>query len=194
MVDDQDITRLLEQWGAGDRQALDRLMPMVYGELKRIAGAYLNGEREDHTLQTTALVHEAYLRMVGYHGTTLESRKHFLVVAAQALRRVLVDHARRRDAAKRDAALLPPDSGLMIQPDQEFDLLALNDALDRLGEFDAPKARIVELRYFAGLSVPETAQVLGKSPATVKRDWAVAKAWLFRSLNGEVAAEPGTMA
>jgi len=194
MVEDHDITSLLEQWGDGDRQALDQLMPMVYAELKRIAGAYLNGERQEHTLQTTALVHEAYLRMVDYRHTKVESRKHFMVVAAQAVRRVLVDHARRRNAAKRDRELLPPDSGLVVQPDQNFDLVALDDALARLAEFDPHKARIVELRYFAGLSVPETAQVLGISPATVKREWAIARAWLFRSLSGEVSPEAGTMA
>ena len=188
-----EITELLERWGAGDRQALDRLMPRIYDELKRVAGAYLSGERPGHTLQPTALVHEAYLRMVRLHSPKIENRKHFLVVAAQAMRRVLVDHARRHNAGKRDPQLLPPDSGVTIQPDLDCDVVALDGALTCLSQFDPDKERIVELRYFAGLSVVETAEVVGRSPATVKREWAVAKAWLYRQLNGEVAHEPPAM-
>jgi RNA polymerase sigma factor (TIGR02999 family) len=180
-----EITELLEQWGAGDKQAFDRLMPCIYDELKRIAAGYLRGERPGHTLQPTALVHEAYLRMVHLHSPKIENRKHFLVLAAQAMRRVLVDHARRHHAGKRDSQLLPPDSGLVIQPDLDFDVVALDDALNCLSLFDPEKERIVELRYFAGLSVAETAEVVGRSPATVKREWTVAKAWLYRRLNGE---------
>jgi RNA polymerase sigma factor (TIGR02999 family) len=193
MPGDHEITELLERWGAGDQQALDRLMPCIYDELKRVAGGYLRGERPGHTLQPTALVHEAYLRMVHLHSPKIENRKHFLVLAAQAMRRVLVDHARRHNASKRDAQLLPPDSGLVIQPKLDFDVMALDDALNRLAEFDPEKGRIVELRYFAGLSVGETADVVGRSPATVKREWAVAKAWLYRQLNGEVPNDSPSM-
>jgi len=190
---DHEITDLLERWGAGDKQAFDRLMPCIYDELKRVAGGYLRGERPGHTLQPTALVHEAYLRMVHLHSPKIENRKHFLVLAAQAMRRVLVDHARRHNAGKRDAQLLPPDSGLMIQPNLDFDLVALDDALNHLAEFEPEKERIVELRYFAGLSVAETAEVVGRSPATVKREWAVAKAWLYRHLNGEAPNDSPSM-
>ena len=186
-MEGHEITRLLERWSEqGDRQALDQLMPLVYAELRRIAGSYLNGERGSHTLQATALVHEAYLRLAEYREPHFESRKHFFAVAAQAVRRVLVDHARRRGASKRDQAALPPDSGLVLQPD--VDVLALDEALSRLAASDPDKARIVELRYFAGLGVPEVAEITGTSPATVKRQWAIAKAWLFRALNGEVPA------
>ena len=186
-----EITELLERWGAGDKQAFDQLMPCIYDELKRVASGYLRGERPGHTLQTTALVHEAYLRMVHLHSPKIENRKHFLVLAAQAMRRVLVDHARRHNAGKRDAQLL--DSGLVIQPNLDLDLVALDGALNSLSQFDPEKERIVELRYFAGLSVAETAEVVGRSPATVKREWAVAKAWLYRQLNGEAPNDSPAM-
>jgi RNA polymerase sigma factor (TIGR02999 family) len=176
------ITGLLDQWSQGRRGALDELMPLVYAELKRIAGAYLDGERPGATLQVTALVHETYLRLVEYREPKFESRKHFYVVAAQVMRRILVDHARRRNALKRSATL-PPDSGLALQP--EVDVLGLDGALNRLAASDPEKARVVELRYFGGLSVQEVADLIGTSPATVKRQWTVAKAWLFRALNGE---------
>jgi RNA polymerase sigma factor (TIGR02999 family) len=185
MPDGHEITELLERWGAGEKQAFDRLMPCIYDELKQVAGGYLRGERPGHTLQPTALVNEAYLRMVRLHSPKIENRKHFFVLAAQAMRRVLVDHARRHNAGKRDAQLLPPDSGLVIQPNLDFDVVALDDALNSLALLDPDKERIVELRYFAGLSVAETAEVVGRSPATVKREWSVAKAWLYRRLNGE---------
>jgi RNA polymerase sigma factor (TIGR02999 family) len=188
-----EITELLERWGAGDPQAFDRLMPCIYDELKRVADGYLRGERPGHTLQPTALVHEAYLRLVHLHSPKIENRKHFLVVAAQAMRRVLVDHARRHNAGKRDAQLLPPDSGLLIQPDLDCDVVALDEALNCLCQFDPEKERVVELRYFAGLSVAETADVVGRSPATVKREWAVAKAWLYRHLKGEAPNDSPAM-
>jgi RNA polymerase sigma factor (TIGR02999 family) len=191
---DNEITVLLEQWSRGDQQALDRLMPLVYTELKRIAGGYLNGERIGHTLQPTALVHEGYLRLVRYHSPKVDNRKHFLALAAQALRRVLVDHARRRDAGKRDVPSRPMESTLLIQPHQDFDMIALDDALRRLSIIDPQKARVVELRYFAGLSISETAGVVGLSPATVKREWSVAKAWLYRTLEGEAARDARGMA
>jgi RNA polymerase sigma-70 factor, ECF subfamily len=185
MPDGPDITEMLERWGAGDKQALDQLMPCIYDELKRVAGSYLRGERTGHTLQPTALVNEAYLRMVRMHSPKIENRKHFLVLAAQAMRRVLVDHARRHNAGRRDVRLLPPDSGLVLQPVLELDVVALDNALNLLSQFDPEKERIVELRYFAGLTVGETADVVGRSPATVRREWAVAKAWLYRQLKGE---------
>jgi RNA polymerase sigma factor (TIGR02999 family) len=193
MPAEHDITELLERWGTGDKQALNKLMPCIYDELKRVAGGYLRGERSGHTLQPTALVHEAYLRMVHLHSPKIENRKHFLVLAAQAMRRVLVDHARRHNAGKRDSQLLPPDSGVVIQPHMDFDVVALDDALTCLSQFDPEKERIVELRYFAGLSVVETAEVVGRSAATVKREWAVAKAWLYRQLNGEVLNDSASM-
>jgi RNA polymerase sigma factor (TIGR02999 family) len=181
-----EITGLLERWGGGDRAALGELMPLVYTELKRIAAGYLGAERSSATLQVTALVHEAYLRLVEFEQPKFENRKHFYIVAAQAIRRVLVDHARHRDARKRDSSVLPPDSGLVITPD--VDVLALDEALTSLAGTHPEKARVVELRYFAGLSVAEVAEVTGTSPATVKRHWALAKAWLYRSLNGEAPA------
>jgi len=183
MIEPQ-ITRLLDQWSQGQRSALNELMPLVYSELKKIATAYLDGERPGATLQVTALVHDAYLRLLDYRQPRFESRKHFYVAAAQVMRRILVDHARWRNAVKR-GAVLPPDSGYVVQPDVE--VLALNDALNRLAIADPEKAHIVELRYFAGLSVEEVAEIMGISPATVKRQWAVAKVWLFRELNGQEA-------
>jgi RNA polymerase sigma-70 factor (ECF subfamily) len=194
MGQDHEITLLLERWGEGDQKALDRLMPLVYGELKRIAGAYLNGERLGHTLQPTALVHEGYLRLVHYRAPKIENRKHFFVLAAQALRRVLVDHARRHAADKRDFSRMPLESRLTIQPNQDFDMIALDDALRRLAGLDAQKAQIVDLRYFAGLSVSETAGMVGLSPAIVKREWAIARAWLYRALSGEGPRDSATMA
>jgi RNA polymerase sigma factor (TIGR02999 family) len=175
-----EITYLLERWSEGHREALDELMPLVYSELKRIATGYLEGEHPTATLQVTALVHEAYLRLVDYREPKFESRKHFYVVAAQLMRRILVDHARRRKALKRNAAL-PPDSGLVVKPD--VDVLGLDEVLNSLAASDPEKARIVELRYFAGLSVQEIAEVTGTSPATIKRQWAVTKAWLYRALS-----------
>jgi RNA polymerase sigma factor (TIGR02999 family) len=183
-MEGHEITSLLERWGGGDRDAFDELMPLVYAELKRIAGAYLSEERQGHTLQVTALVHEAYLRLLQYREPRFESRKHFYAAAAQAVRRILVDHARRRAAGKRDPADLPPDAGVILPTGT--DVLALDEALNLLQESDPEKVRIVELRYFAGLSVPEVAEITGISQATVKRQWAVAKAWLYRTLHGEV--------
>jgi RNA polymerase sigma factor (TIGR02999 family) len=193
MPDAPDITELLERWGTGDKQALDQLMPCIYDELKRVAGSYLRVERPGHTLQPTALVNEAYLRMVRLRSPKIENRKHFIVLAAQAMRRVLVDHARRHNAGKRDVRLLAPDSGVVIQPVLELDMVALDDALSLLSQFDPDKERIVELRYFAGLTVEETADVVGRSPATVKREWAVAKAWLYRKLEGEAPDDSQSM-
>ena len=186
---EHEITLLLERWGGGDQRALDELLPLVYNELKRLAAAYLHAEHDRGTLQTTALVHEAYLRLVGYREVRLENRKHFFAVAAQALRRVLVDHARRRSAAKRnDAVVELPDSPLTVATDRNLDVIALDTALDQLAELDPQKARIVELRYFGGLTLNETADAVGVSAPTVKREWAVAKAWLHHAMGGQGAA------
>jgi RNA polymerase sigma factor (TIGR02999 family) len=182
-----EITRLLERWRGGDRTALDQLMPLVYSELKRIASSSLERERPGATLQVTALVHEAYLRLIQLREPKFEGRKHFFVVAAQVMRRIVVDHARRRRAAKRDGAALPPDIGLVLQPD--IDVLALEFALQELEKSDPEKARVVELRYFAGLSISEVAEITGLSRATVKRHWGVAKAWLFHALTSQGADE-----
>jgi RNA polymerase sigma factor (TIGR02999 family) len=181
-MENHEITRILKRWHEGERGALDDLVPLIYFELKRIAAGCLNGERPSASLQVTALVHEAYLRLSDYREPNFESRKHFYVAAAQAMRRILIDHARRRNAAKRDA---PPLEELAIVPALDIDLLALEDALRSLAAAHPDKARIVELRYFAGLGIPEIAEIMGTSPATVKRQWAVAKAWLYRAMNTE---------
>jgi RNA polymerase sigma factor (TIGR02999 family) len=178
---EREVTALLRDWSGGDRAALERLMPLVYAELRRLAASYLRVEREDHTLQPTALVHEAYLRLIDQRGVNWQNRAHFFGIAAQMMRRILVDHARRRHAAKRDA------SALLLQVSDEDgsrdpELLALDAALSGLESLDARQARIVELRFFGGLTVEETAEVAGVSPATVKREWRTARAWLAREI------------
>jgi RNA polymerase sigma factor (TIGR02999 family) len=182
--DPSDVTGLLRAWGAGEAGALDRLVPIVYGELRRQARRYLAREPEGHTLQTTALVHEAYLRLVDQRYARWESRTQFFAVAAQVMRRVLVDHARAHGAAKRGGAAIsvPLEESTAPVPEPDVDVVALDEALTRLAAFDPRQARVVELRYFAGLDVGEAAEVLGVSPATVKRDWTVARAWLRREL------------
>ena len=182
----RDITTLLADWRRGDREALDQLAPMVYDELRRLASSYLKQERMDHTLQSTALVHEAYLRMVGGVDVDWENRSHFFGVAAQIVRRILVEHARAANTAKRGsgAVVLSINEELNTAQQRAPNLLALEDSLNALAAIDARQARIVELRYFAGLNVEETAEVMDISPATVKREWAVAKAWLYRELAG----------
>lgn len=180
-----EVTALLEAWGNGDRDALNRLMPVVYAELRRLAHRVLRGEAPGRTLSTTGLVHEAYLRLVGQHNARLENRRHFLNLAAQAMRRVLVDEARKRGAAKRGSGAptvrLDDVSEPMSQPDEA--LLALDEALSRLEKFDPGLSRLVELRYFAGLTFEEAGEILGISTATAWRDWNTARAWLFDSLN-----------
>lgn len=178
-----DITDLLNAAQAGAPGAVDQLLALVYDELRGLAAAYLRRERADHTLQTTALVHEAYLRLAGHHSTTWKNRGHFFGIAAQAMRRVLVDHARRRRAGKRDGGLaVPLDDDLDAARERPDDVLAVDEALERLAALDARQARIVELRYFAGLTIEQTAEALDISPATVKREWLSAKAWLQREL------------
>jgi len=186
-MESQDVTGLLERWGQGDKDALNQLLPAVYDELHRMAARYLRRERPDHTLQPTALIHEAYLRLVDQNSVTWENRAHFFGISAQVMRRILVDHARGRHAAKRGGSLikLPLDEAIHGSPKQqeEIDLVALDAALTRLAEVDAEQSRLVELRYFAGLTIEETAQVMDISPATVKRKWTVSRAWLRREIS-----------
>lgn len=180
----RDVTALLDQWRRGDRDALGRLLPLVYEELKRIATRQLRSERADHTLQPTALVHEVYLRFIGQRRVDWQSRAQFFGVAAGVMRRILVDHARRRSASKRGdgRAAIPIEDAVHSVAAGEVPVLALDLALDRLENIDKELARLVELRAFSGLTIEETAHVLNVSPSTAKRDWRTAKAWLKREL------------
>ena len=181
-----DVTQLLSKWSSGDQSALDQLLPLVYGELHRLAAAYLRRERSNHTLQSTALVHEAFMRMVHQQDVQWKNRAHFFAICAQMIRRILVDYARSQHAEKRGsgAAKLALDDAMAVPqaPATDVDLLGLNDALDRLAEMDERQSRIVELRFFAGLSIEETAEVMHLSPASIKREWQTARAWLFREM------------
>ena len=187
--DRSSVTELLRAWGQGDAQALDRLTPLVYQELRRIAGRYMARERRDHTLQATALVNEAYLRLVDAKEVSWHDRAHFFAISSQTMRRILVDFARARHSRKRDsgAKALSLEESLVVRGQPGADLVALDDALNALAEVDPRKSRVVELRFFGGLSVEETAEVLNVSPETVKRDWKLAKAWLLRELSHETA-------
>jgi RNA polymerase sigma factor (TIGR02999 family) len=178
------INRLLADWGRGNEDAREALMPVVYDELRRLARRHLWRERPDHTLQSAALVNEAYLRLVRQEAPQWQNRAHFFGVAAQLMRHILVDHARNRRAAKRGAGAprLALDPELGPAQKTEIDLVALDDALSTLAALDAQQARLIELRFFGGLSIEETAVVLGISPATVKREWATARAWLRREM------------
>jgi len=182
-----EVTQLLLRWSEGDKAALDKLMPLVYRELRRLAGHYMRRERPGHTLQASALVNEAYLRLVDYRRMQWQNRAHFFAVAAQAMRRVLVEHARSRQYAKRGgtAQRISLDDVAVLTDQQAAELVALDDALTSLEALDARKARIVELRYIGGLSIEETAETLGVSTATVERDWRSAKAWLYRAISQE---------
>jgi RNA polymerase sigma factor (TIGR02999 family) len=181
----QSVTDLLQAWASGDQTALDELLPLVYDDLRRQARRYMRAQPAGHTLQTTALVHEAYLRLVGQSSVEWNGRAHFFGVAAKAMRSILVDHARARSAAKRGGsarAITLDDARGMAGPEVSVDVLALDQALKRLAEVDARKSRLVELRYFGGLGIDEAAAVLSISPATVKREWTTARAWLRREL------------
>jgi RNA polymerase sigma factor (TIGR02999 family) len=178
------VSELLARWRTGDEDALHRLLPLVYNELHRLAHYHLRKERSDHTLQSTALVHEAYLRLLKQEDLQFQNREHFFAVSAHLMRQILVEYARRRNAAKRDGGYkLSLDENLAMARTRSIDLMALDDALNGLAKLDAQQGRIVELRYFAGLSIEETARVLGISPATVKRDWATARVWLHHELS-----------
>ena len=181
----RDVTQLLLDWREGDSQALAELMSSVHDDLRRLAQSRFSGERGDHTLQATALVNEVYLRLVDQKRVRWESRAHFFAIAATLMRRILVSHARKKRASKRGGAelTLSLDEALGIPADQDLDLVALDDALERLAKLSARQAKVVELRFFGGLSVEETAHVLDVSPATVKLDWSMAKAWLFKKLS-----------
>ncbi len=180
-----DVTRLLARWQEGDRNAVAELIPIVYQELHDMARRHMRRERPSHTLQCTALVHEAYLRLHALDDVRWQNRAQFFAISARVMRHILVDHARARAANKRggDAQIVPLDEALTVPAPQNVDLVALDRSLDKLAGIDERKVRIVELRYFGGLSIEETAEATGCSPTTVKRDWAIAKAWLFRDLS-----------
>ena len=182
------ITALLVGYGRGDKEALDKLMPIVYDELRRQAARYLRREQAGHTLQTTALIHEAYVRLVDQRNVQWQNRAHFFGIAAKMMRRILVDHARTKKRAKRggsDVKVSLADATIPVKG-QDLDVVALDEALNRLAEIDEQQSRVVELRFFSGLTVEETAEVMGISPATVKRDWSMAKAWLHREMSREI--------
>src|SRR5438128_1608283 len=178
------ISQLLVAWGNGDQGALQELMPLVYRELRRLAHGCLGHERQDHTLQTTALVHEAYLRLVDQQEASWKNRAQFLAVAAQMMRRILVDYARARQYGKRGggAQHVQLDEAMVVSSDRAAEVVALDEVLMRLAEVDPRKGQVVELRFFGGLSIEETAEILGVSPGTVMRDWTLAKAWLQREM------------
>jgi len=182
----QPVSELLAKWRAGDEESLRRLVPLVYGELRRIAHCHFRNERLDHTLQTTALVHEAYLCLMKQQPMDFQNREHFFAISANLMRQILVQYARRRNAAKRDARnKVTLDNVMTLLPMQTVDLIALDNALNALARLDAQQSRIVELRFFAGLSIEETSRVLGVSPATVKRHWTMARIWLSREMRAK---------
>jgi len=183
-VSSENLTQLLTDWSNGDAQALEKLIPLVYRDLHRLAERYLRSESPSHTLQSTALVHEAYLRLIDQRNTRWQNRAHFFGISAQLIRRILVDHARARKAGKRggDAAKIQIDESVAAPEQQNLDLVVLDDCLRALAEIDPQQARVVELRYFAGLTVEETAEVMRVSPTTVKREWRLARAWLHREI------------
>jgi len=181
----ENITELLVGYGRGDKDVLDKLMPVVYDELRRQAARYLRREQAGHTLQTTALIHEAYVRLVDQRNVQWQNRAHFFGIAAQMMRRILVDHARGKRRAKRggsDVKVSLADATIPVK-ERDLDVVALDEALTRLAEIDEQQSKVVELRFFSGLTVEETAEVMGISPATVKRDWSMAKAWLHREIS-----------
>ena len=185
-IEPGDVTQLLDRWCGGDVDALNALVPLVYDELRKLAAHYLRDERDGHTLQPTALVHEAFLRLRNVRDAKMENRAYFYGAAARVMRRVLVDHARRRGADKRggDRSAAELTAALDQPVDMRMDLVALNDALDALADIAPDKAKVVELRFFGGLTIEETAEYLDIAPATVKRHIAFARAWLFRALDG----------
>ena len=185
MSDAHSVTQLLERWNHGDREALDKLMPLIYDELRKMARRYMSQQNPGHTLQTTALIHEAYLRMVKQKEKHFHNRAHFFGVAAQAMRHILVDYARARHAGKRGGRVRPVslEEAALVSAERASELVAFDEALKELEELSHRQSRVVELRYFGGLSVDETATVLKVSPETVMRDWTMAKTWLHRALS-----------
>jgi RNA polymerase sigma factor (TIGR02999 family) len=179
---DNEVTRLLARWSSGDATALERLTPLVYAELKSLASRALSRERAGHTLQTTALVNEAFVRLVGHNDTRFANRPHFIAIAAQAMRRVLVDYARRRQAAKRPSATQRIDIAEIDLQEAEVDLIGLDGALERLADISPRQARVVDLKFFAGLELEQIAEVLDVARPTIVRDWRMARAWLQREL------------
>ena len=184
------ITKLLHRWSQGDNEALDSLIPLVYDDLRRLANYYLQQEAHAQTLQSTALVHEVYLRLCRQEDPHWESRAHFFAVAAKMIRRILVDHARRKLAGKRGGRVTPDqlNEALTLPVQANLDLVALDECLKELAEFDARKCQVVEMRFFAGLSAKDIAKVLNTTEATVRRDWNIARAWLYRRLQGEAVS------
>jgi len=185
MSETQNITQMLHLWSDGNREVLEDLMPLVYDELHRQAARFLSRERRDHTLQTTALIHETYIKLIDQREVDWESRTHFFAIAAKLMRRILVDYARKKNREKRggETVKLPlEEAALVVGKEKSIDLMALDEALTKLEKIDRQQARIVELRYFSGLSLEETAEVLKISRTTVATDWAMAKAWLHREL------------
>jgi RNA polymerase sigma-70 factor, ECF subfamily len=195
MSEGHDVTVLLSALSRGDRDAASKLIPVVYGELRRLAGSYMRRERQDHTLQATALVHEAYLKLVEQRSVNWQGRAHFYGVAAQLMRRILIDHARAHLRQKRggEQKKVSLDEAYIFSEQQSAELLAVDEALERLARLDARQARVVELRFFGGLSVEEAAEVLGVSPKTIKRDWSVAKTWLYADLKERHGIDSGAV-
>jgi RNA polymerase sigma-70 factor, ECF subfamily len=183
----QEVTQLLVDWGNGNQAALDRLMPLVYTELRQLAHRYMRRERPGHTMQTTALIHEAYLRLVDQNQVRWQHQAHFFGIAARLMRHILIEHARSHTRAKRGGGVgtISLDEAAIVSQARATELLALDDALERLATIDPRKSQVVELRFFGGLSVEEAAQVLNIAPNTVLRDWRMAKAWLRREINHE---------
>jgi RNA polymerase sigma-70 factor, ECF subfamily len=179
-----DVTRLLVSWSKGDKSALDQMTPILYEELRKLARHFLAAERSDHTLQPTALVHEAYIRLVDQRAVNWRNRAQFLGLAASMMRRILINHAQARNAAKRQGEAVTLHDELAVFTRPNVDLLSLDRSLDELTRVDARQAQVVELRYFGGLSIEETAEVIGVSPATVKREWATARLWLLQHMEG----------
>jgi len=190
MSQTENVTQALRELSEGDSDAPAKLMPLVYTELRKLAGGYLQNERADHTLQATALVHEAYIRLVDWRNVSWQNRAHFFALAAQVMRRILVDHAREKKAEKRGGNMtkLSLDEAVGFPQQREVDLIALDDALKDLALLDATQSKIVELRFFGGLTIEETAEALSVSPATIKREWTLAKAWLYKQV-GNMNAE-----
>ncbi len=186
-VSQHEVTQLLRAWSEGDEAALNRLIPLVHGELRQLAHRYMAQERPDHTLQTTALINEAYIRLIDYRQRPWQNRAHLFAISAQLMRRILVDFARSRGSRKRGggAQRVSLDEALVVSPELGEDLMALDDALKTLAEVDSRKSQVVELRFFGGLSAKESAEVLKVSEDTILRDWRLAKVWLLRELSGE---------